>query len=162
MWGEPGIAYVYRSYGIHAMLNVVAEPAGRDGRGADPRSRAGGRHRPDAQRAAASTTSGCSARDPGKLCQALGIGLDLHGTDLVTSDRLWIAPGDRRSRRLRLRPHRHQSRPGAPVALLGHRQSSCLRPPPGPAARRNEAVQTRGTLAQAPDRTARLIRVDAA
>jgi DNA-3-methyladenine glycosylase len=30
---------------------------------------------------------------PGKLCQALGITLDLHGTDLVTSDRLWIAPG---------------------------------------------------------------------
>jgi DNA-3-methyladenine glycosylase len=30
---------------------------------------------------------------PGKLCQALGIGLDLHGTDLTTSDHLWIAVG---------------------------------------------------------------------
>ena len=30
---------------------------------------------------------------PGKLCQALGITLDLQGTDLVRSGRLWIAPG---------------------------------------------------------------------
>jgi DNA-3-methyladenine glycosylase len=31
---------------------------------------------------------------PGRLCQALGIHLDLHGTDLVTSDTLWIAVGE--------------------------------------------------------------------
>jgi DNA-3-methyladenine glycosylase len=31
---------------------------------------------------------------PGKLCQALDIGLDMHGTDLVTSDKLWISPGE--------------------------------------------------------------------
>src|SRR5215207_761988 len=31
MWGEVGIAYFYRSYGIHAMLNVVAKPTGATG-----------------------------------------------------------------------------------------------------------------------------------
>jgi DNA-3-methyladenine glycosylase len=93
MWGEPGIAYVYRSYGIHAMLNVVTEPVGSTGavliRALEPvigvdlmRSRRG---LDDARLL-------CSG--PGKLCQALGIGLDMHGTDLVTSDKLWISPGE--------------------------------------------------------------------
>jgi DNA-3-methyladenine glycosylase len=93
MWGEPGIAYVYRSYGIHAMLNVVAEPQGETGavliRALEPlegidlmRRRRGVEH----ERLL------CSG--PGRLCQSLGIGLDLHGTDLVTSDTLWIESGE--------------------------------------------------------------------
>src|SRR5918997_1667672 len=92
MWGEPGIAYVYRSYGIHAMLNVVTEPLGETGavliRALEPLI---GIDVMRARREVDDERLLCSG--PGKLCQALGIGLDLHGTDLVSSDTLWISPG---------------------------------------------------------------------
>jgi DNA-3-methyladenine glycosylase len=92
MWGEPGIAYVYRSYGIHAMLNVVAEPKGRTGavlvRALEPLAGSDLMRR---RRGVDNDRLLCSG--PGRLCQALGIGLDRHGTDLVTSERLWIARG---------------------------------------------------------------------
>ena len=93
MWGEPGIAYVYRSYGIHAMLNVVTEPVGETGavliRALEPVL---GVDLMRARRGVDDERLLCSG--PGKLCQALGIALEMHGTDLVTSDRLWIAPGE--------------------------------------------------------------------
>jgi DNA-3-methyladenine glycosylase len=93
MWGEPGIAYVYRSYGIHAMLNVVTEPVGETGavliRALEP---VVGIDLMRARRGIDDERQLCSG--PGKLCQALGIGLDMHGTDLVTSDRLWISPSE--------------------------------------------------------------------
>jgi len=93
MWGEPGIAYVYRSYGIHAMLNVVTEPMGAPGavliRALEPLL---GIDLMRARRGLDDVRLLCSG--PGKLCQALAIGLDLHGLDLVNSDRLWISPGE--------------------------------------------------------------------
>ena len=93
MWGESGIAYVYRSYGIHAMLNVVAKPQGATGavliRALKPIE---GIEIMRNRRGVMDERLLCSG--PGKLCQALGIGLDWHGTDLVTSDALWIAPGE--------------------------------------------------------------------
>ena len=82
LFGPPGRAYVYRSYGIHALLNAVSEGEGvgaaaliralepvdgvdvmRERRGLDP------------------IRELCSG--PGKLTQALGIGLDLNGTSLL-------------------------------------------------------------------------------
>ncbi len=93
MWGEPGIAYVYRSYGVHAMLNIVTEPVGDTGavlvRALEPLT---GINLMRLRRGTDRLNLFCSG--PGRLCQALGIDLDLHGTDLVTSKRLWIAPGE--------------------------------------------------------------------
>jgi len=93
MWGEAGIAYVYRSYGIHAMLNVVAKDPGETGavlvRALEPVAGIALMRR---RRGVERDTLLCSG--PGRVCQALGIALDWHGTDLVTSPRLWIGPGE--------------------------------------------------------------------
>jgi DNA-3-methyladenine glycosylase len=92
MGGDAGVAYVYRSYGVHAMLNVVAKPPVETGavliRALAPLV---GIELMRERRGVARETRLCSG--PGRLCQALGITLDLQGTDLVTSGRLWLAAG---------------------------------------------------------------------
>ncbi|GAC1491235.1 MAG: DNA-3-methyladenine glycosylase [Solirubrobacteraceae bacterium] len=81
LFGPPGRAYVYRSYGIHALLNAVCEPTGTGAavliRALQPleglelmRARRGGR--PDPQL--------CSG--PGRLTQALGVELHHNRGDL--------------------------------------------------------------------------------
>ena len=93
MWREPGTAYVYRSYGIHAMLNTVAQEPGSIGavliRALEPLT---GIPLMEQRRCLDDLRALCSG--PGKLCQAMAIRLDQQGTDLVTSDVLWFAPGD--------------------------------------------------------------------
>jgi DNA-3-methyladenine glycosylase len=93
LWSEPGIAYIYRSYGIHVMLNVVAQPPGGVGavliRALEPLA---GIPLMQARRNVDELRALCSG--PGKLCQAMAIRLDQQGTDLVTSDTLWFAPGE--------------------------------------------------------------------
>ena len=86
LFGAPGIAYVYRSYGIHAMLNAVCEP---DGVGAAVLVRAlAPTDGLDVMRARRGLVGSRPARDvdlcsgPGKLAQALGIRLDENGTSL--------------------------------------------------------------------------------
>ena len=93
MWREPGTAYVYRSYGIHAMLNTVAQPPGAIGavliRALEP---VAGIPLMQQRRGLDDVRALCSG--PGKLCQAMAIRLDQQGTDLVTSDTLWFAAGE--------------------------------------------------------------------
>jgi DNA-3-methyladenine glycosylase len=82
LFGAPGLAYVYRSYGIHACINAVAEE---DGVGAAALIRAlepvEGLDLMRARRGLERPEDLCSG--PGKLTQALGIWLDLDGTSLV-------------------------------------------------------------------------------
>jgi DNA-3-methyladenine glycosylase len=82
LFGPPGRAYVYRSYGIHALLNAVAEP---EGVGAAVLIRAleplAGLEAMRARRRLERAEELCSG--PGRLTQALGIGLELNGSSLV-------------------------------------------------------------------------------
>src|SRR5262245_26809298 len=82
MYGEPGHAYVYFTYGMHHMLNLVTERTGFPAavliRAVEPlkgvdrithrRPQARNRHQ--------------LANGPGKLCQAFGIDRHLNGIDL--------------------------------------------------------------------------------
>jgi DNA-3-methyladenine glycosylase len=82
LYGEPGRAYVYFSYGVHSLLNAVAEP---DGVGAAVLIRAlepvDGIEVMRARRGLERVEELCSG--PGKLTQALDIGLSLNGSSLV-------------------------------------------------------------------------------
>ena len=99
LWGEPGHAYVYFIYGMHACLNVACEPPGQAGcvlvRALEPMA---GLARMAALRGVAPEapprllTSG-----PGRLCQALAITRDrLDGADLLdpAGELLLLRPED--------------------------------------------------------------------
>lgn len=102
MFGEPGHAYVYFTYGMHFCVNLVCQPAGtasavllRAGRVTEGAPLAA------ARRAARAVSSGDTAlretgarrvgraaiserdlaRGPARLCRALGIGRSLNGAD---------------------------------------------------------------------------------
>jgi DNA-3-methyladenine glycosylase len=82
LFGPPAHAYVYFSYGVHSLLNAVAET---EGVGAAVLIRAlepvEGIELMRARRALERVEQLCSG--PGKLTQALGIGLDLNGSSLL-------------------------------------------------------------------------------
>jgi DNA-3-methyladenine glycosylase len=91
LFERPGIAYVYRSYGVHMMLNAVCEP---EGVGAAVLIRAlepiEGIALMRQRRGRERLEELCSG--PGKLTQALDIDLSLNGTDLQSGP-ITITPG---------------------------------------------------------------------
>ena len=89
MYGPPGHAYVYFTYGNHWMLNAVTEAEGFPAalliraiwpiEGAEVMS---------------ARRNGRDTFGPGKLCQAMGIDKALNGADLTEpASSLWIEPG---------------------------------------------------------------------
>ncbi|MEQ1948546.1 MAG: DNA-3-methyladenine glycosylase [Bryobacteraceae bacterium] len=81
IFGPPGHAYVYLSYGIHHCLNIVAEPDGTAGcvliRALEPVS-----------------VLPLAPNGPGKLTRAMGIDLSLYGADLTTGPLTVLASPD--------------------------------------------------------------------
>lgn len=92
IFGPPGHAYVYLSYGMHECLNIVAEPAGQAGcvliRALEPVAglEIMRKRRPRA-RSERDLTSG-----PGKLTQALAITRAHNGADVTRGDLVVRAP----------------------------------------------------------------------
>ncbi|HXZ98624.1 MAG TPA: DNA-3-methyladenine glycosylase [Candidatus Acidoferrum sp.] len=89
MFGEPGHAYVYFTYGMHYCLNVTTEPAGQPGavliRAAQPirgigemKKRRGTEHVKDL------------SNGPAKLTQAFYVTKALNGHDLTLGEKLYI------------------------------------------------------------------------
>ncbi len=91
LFGPPGRAYVYLSYGIHNLLNFVSEPEGEAAaaliRALEPTA---GIERMRERRGLSAERDLCSG--PGKLTEALGIGLAENGADLAVDPFLLLPP----------------------------------------------------------------------
>jgi DNA-3-methyladenine glycosylase len=91
LFGPPGRSYVYLSYGIHCLLNFVAEPEGDAAavliRALEPTA---GLEEMRARRGGKPDLDLCSG--PGKLTEALGIGLEHNDADLGRDPFLLLGP----------------------------------------------------------------------
>jgi DNA-3-methyladenine glycosylase len=88
MFGHPGYAYVYLTYGIHHCLNLVTGKKGYPAavliRALEPVEGIEIMKRRRGHKRTKDLTSG-----PGKLCQALGVDRRLNGTDLCAGI-IWV------------------------------------------------------------------------
>jgi DNA-3-methyladenine glycosylase len=135
MFGPPGHAYVYLSYGIHSLLNFVCEPEGEAAavliRALEPLA---GVERMRARRGSRADADLCSG--PGKLTEALAIGLEVNGADLLAppfellardgappeiavGPRIGITKAVERPWRFAAAGNRNVSRPWPPAASAG-------------------------------------------
>jgi len=82
MFGPPGHLYCYRSYGLHTCANVVTEASGRCAavllRAVEPLEGVEAMVENRRGRRGWELTNG-----PGKVCEALGIGLEHYGQSVV-------------------------------------------------------------------------------
>ena len=90
MYGRPGLTYVYFTYGLHWLLNVVSEvedfPAAVLIRALEPVEGVALMQAARGSRPVRDLTNG-----PAKLCQALRIDQTLNGVDLISAEGgLWI------------------------------------------------------------------------
>ena len=92
LYGPPGIAYVYLTYGMHHLLNAVTEregfPAAVLIRAAEPLEGI-----PRMARARGTDRAHLLTSGPAKLCQALGLDLRHNRSDLRGKD-LWFEAGE--------------------------------------------------------------------
>src|SRR4051812_29444191 len=133
MFGPPGFAYVYRSYGIHWCLNFVCEEEGSASavliRALEPTTGIAAMRR---RRGVAEEQLLCAG--PGRLCQALGITREQDGAaldrppfvlrapeqpvDIVTGPRIGISKAVDKPWRYGLAGSRFLSRPFRPGKIL--------------------------------------------
>ena len=89
MFGPPGRLYVYFTYGMHFCMNAVARGPGEGSavllRAGEPLDGLDGMRGRRGREPARELCSG-----PARLTQALAVGRELDGADLVTGDLIWI------------------------------------------------------------------------
>lgn len=102
MWGRPGTAYVYFTYGNHYCMNVVTEREGTAGavllRALEPVEGV-----ETMQRRRGTSDIKLVASGPGRLTQAMGVGPQHNGLDLTVAP-LYIASGPRITVRVKAGP----------------------------------------------------------
>lgn len=107
MYGPPGTAYIYFTYGMHHCFNTICgeegEPVGVLIRAAAPveglahmrRRRAKGRRGRSRRQGPLSPLPDADLlRGPARLCEALALDRRLDGHDLTAGSPLWIEPAD--------------------------------------------------------------------